>query len=96
MRYGKIIRFFIIFFTVCVIFSSTVYSNSSTVINENTFYLNGDTKNTIAILCIEGHKFIQTVIYGPNGNVSVSLVQVLERTSTGGKPAICYKSNITN
>ena len=66
------------------------------VLEEKTLTLRDGTKNTIVILCIAKHKFIQTVIYSYNGDVNVSLVQMFEPTPTGGKPAECYKSNITN
>jgi hypothetical protein len=50
------------------------------VLKKKTLMLRDGASNTIMILCIDKHKFIQTIIYSPNGNVSVSLIQMLEPT----------------
>jgi uncharacterized membrane protein (Fun14 family) len=66
------------------------------VLKKKTLMLRDGASNTIMILCIDKYKFIQTIIYSPNGNFSVSLIQMLEPTPTGGKPAECYRSNTTS
>lgn len=78
-------------------FYSTPLLADSLVVSEKEIILQNGNKASILILCIDGFKYVQAIVYDYNGKaISASIAQMKEKSTTGEKPVSCYKSDTSN